>query len=1012
LPGRIDTGQPSYASVNGVEQALVCAAAAHGEHEKRTGTGGQELAGLVRPEHGGRTVGRGTADVSGWTGLPVRWSRSYGDEMAPSRTPAFRGRARERQVLDRLLDEARAGRSAPLVIRGEAGIGKTELLRYCARQASGCRLVQISGVESEMQLPLAALHQLCGPLLGGLGTLPQPQERALRVAFGLVAGAAPDRFMVGLAVLGLLAEASGKRPLVCLVDDAQWLDEASSQVMGFIARRLLAEAVVLLFAVREPPGERVFPDLPALSVPGLPEEDARALLTAAVPGHLDAQVRDRIVAETRGNPLGLLEMARSVSEAELAGGFAEPLPVRPSGSIQIQLQDHYLHRVRALPVPARRLMLLAAADPTGDATLLWRASQHLGIGPAAAPAAAQLLTVGSQVQFRHPLVRSAAYTAGSADDRRDAHIALAAATDARTDPERRVWHLAAAAGGPDEALAAELEQAARNTQARAGVAAAAALLYRSAALTADPARRADRALAAAHAYLHAGAFDPALGLLAEAEAAAVDDLQRARVEYLRGQIQTASNSAREAPVLLLRTAERLTHLDAGLARETYLDAWGAALYAGALADRGGGLLDVSRAARSAPPPPDAVRPADLLLDAMATAITDGRAAAAPRLREAVCAFTDDKVSADDWLHWGQLANGASTLLWDVDSWANLGSRQIERAREAGALVPLAFALDGRAMVATFCGDFDTAAALIAEENAIKDAIGMRLVSYSGLQLAGYQGRLAEASLLLTAVVTGSTARGEGLAVQMANWATAILNNGLGRYADAFAAAKRADVERYGQVMTAWVLRELIEAAARSQNINAAIEAVQRLSAITAIETTDWAAGLDARSRALVRDGSDAEACYTEAIELFRRTPLRPDLARTHLLYGEWLRRTHRRLDARHHLRTAYELFTTIGADAFAERARRELAATGEKTHKRDVDHRNDLTPQEEHIARLARDGRTNPEIGAELFLSARTVEWHLRKVFTKLGITSRRGLDIALPVGHQHQHQTVYRMGE
>jgi DNA-binding CsgD family transcriptional regulator len=389
---------------------------------------------------------------------------------------------------------------------------------------------------------------------------------------------------------------------------------------------------------------------------------------------------------------------------------------------------------------------------------------------------------------------------------------------------------------------------------------------------------------------------------------------------------------------------------------------------------------------------------------MATAITDGRGVAAPRLRQVVRAFTDDRVSADDWLQWGQLANGASTLLWDLDSWIELSNRQVARAREAGALVALALALEGRAMVATFCGDFDTAAALIAEENAIKDAIGMRLVSYSGLHLAGYQGRLTEASLLLTAVVTSSTARGEGLAVQMANWATAILNNGLGRYAEAFAAAKRADVERYGQVMTAWVLRELIEAAVRSQNVGAATEAVQRLSPITGVEATDWAAGLDARSRALVRDGSDAEACYIEAIEQFRRTKLRPDLARTHLLYGEWLRRTRRRLDARHQLRTAYNLFVTIGADAFAERARRELAATGEKTRKRDIDHRSDLTPQEEHIARLARDGRTNPEIGAELFLSARTVEWHLRKVFTKLGIASRRELETALPTRLQHQH--------
>ena len=458
-----------------------------------------------------------------------------------------------------------------LVIRGEAGIGKTALMRYCARQASGCRLVQVDGVEFEMELPLAALHQLCGPMLSGLAALPEPQQRALRAAFGLAAEPAPDRFVLGLAVLSLLAENAAERPLVCLIDDAQWLDEASSQVLGFVGRRLLAESVLLLFAVREAADERMFPGLPALTVEGLADEDARALLTAAIPGHLDERVRDRIVAETGGNPLGLLELAAGMSEAELAGGFAGP----PAASLPGRLQDHYLQRVRALPEPTQRLMLLAAADPTGDATLLWRAAPTLGLGrdAAAAADADQLLQIGSHVRFRHPLVRSAAYTAGSPEDRRAAHLTLAEATDAQADPERRVWHLAAAATRPDEEVAAALEQAAVKTQARAGLAAAAAFLQRSLALTAEPARRTERALAAALANLHAGAFDTALGLLAQAEADAVDDLQRARVEQLRGQVEWASVAGREAPVLLLRAARRLESLDVGLARETYLYAW-------------------------------------------------------------------------------------------------------------------------------------------------------------------------------------------------------------------------------------------------------------------------------------------------------------------------------------------------------------------------------------------------------------------------------------------------------
>src|SRR4051794_26215202 len=372
--------------------------------------------------------------------------------MAVTGAPAFRGRSRERQALDGMLDAARAGQSAALVLRGEAGIGKTTLLRYCARQASGCRLVQVAGVESEMELPFAALHQLCAPMLRGLATLPEPQGKALQVAFGLAAGSAPDRFLVGLAVLSLLAEVAAERPLVCLVDDAQWLDEASAEVLGFVGRRLLAESVVLLLAVREEPDETMFAGLPALTVEGLTDEDARALLGAAVPGHLDDRIADRLVAETRGNPLALLELAQRMSEAELAGGFTVP----PTTTVPSRLQDHYVRRVRALPGPTQRLMLLAAADSTGDATLLWRAAKTFGVGRDAAGAAdaEQLLEIRSRVWFRHPLVRSAAYAAGSPQERRGAHLALAAATDAQIDPERRVWHLAAAAAEPDEDVAA------------------------------------------------------------------------------------------------------------------------------------------------------------------------------------------------------------------------------------------------------------------------------------------------------------------------------------------------------------------------------------------------------------------------------------------------------------------------------------------------------------------------------------------------------------------------------
>jgi DNA-binding CsgD family transcriptional regulator len=919
--------------------------------------------------------------------------------MAARRTPAFRGRAGERQAVDALLDQVRGGESAVLVIHGEAGIGKTALMRYCARQASGCQLAQVHGVESEMELPLAALHQLCTPMLSSLDALPKPQQRALRVAFGLAAEPAPDRFALGLAVLSLLAENAAARPLVCLVDDAQWLDESSSQVLGFVGRRLLAEPVGLLFAVREAAGERLFPGLPTLTIEGLTDEDAGALLTAAVPGHLDKRVCDRLIAETGGNPLELLELARGMTEAELAGGFGGPRQARLPG----RLPDHYLRQVRMLPEPAQQLMLLAAADPTGDATLLWRAAQTLGLGPDAAAAAdaEQLLNIGSQVQFRHPLVRSAAYVAGSPEDRRAAHLTLAAATDAQADPERRVWHLAAAATGPDEEVAAALEHAAAKIQARAGLAASAAFLQRSVTLTAEPGRHTERALAAAHAQLNAGAFDLALGLLAQAQAHAVDDLQRARVEMLRGRVEWASVTGRDAPVLLLRAAKRLESLDAGLARETYLYAWLASAVAGPFAGPGGLLLEVSRAAQAASRPAQAPRPGDLLLDGLTTMIVQGRAAAEPAMRRAVATFLGGQVSGEDRLRWGILAQVACMGVWDFDSWLALSARDVEFARASGALAPLFVALQARGMVATLCGDFEAATSLAAEIDVVNEVTGIRLAATCDLLLAGYRGRPAEAAPLFAAATEDAIARGEGFAVQNANWSEAVLSNGLGRYAKALAVAESATEETSLPYIAQWILPELIEAAARTGRADLARPALGRLSAMT-IEGSDWAKGLEARSRALVSEGQEAEQGYAEAIERLGRTPLRPELARAHLLFGEWLRRENRRIDARHQLHAAYHLFTAIGAEAFTERARTELLATGEKVREREVDLDHQLTPQEEHIVRLARDGRSNLEIAAELFLSTRTVEWHLRKVYAKLGITSRRDLHQALPPRGQH----------
>ena len=381
------------------------------------------------------------------------------------RGSGLRGRRRERDALDRLLTDVRAGQSRVLVVRGEAGIGKTALVDHLAARAAGCRVARAAGVESEMELAYAGVHQLCAPLVDRLPRLPGPQREALATALGLSGGAAPDRFLVGLAVLGLLSDAAAERPLVCLVDDAQWLDRASAQALAFVARRLLAESVALVFAVREPIDGQDLAGLPPLAVGGLDDADARALLDSAMPGRLDERVRERVVAEARGNPLALLELPRGLTVAEMAGGFALP----DAGPMASRIEQSFVRQLHSLPDETRRLLLTAAAEPVGDVPLLWRAAERLGIGPdAAAPAAAAgLIELGPRVRFRHPLVRSAAYRSAEPPDRRAVHRALADATDADTDPDRRAWHRAHAATGPDEAVACELEHSSDRARGRA-----------------------------------------------------------------------------------------------------------------------------------------------------------------------------------------------------------------------------------------------------------------------------------------------------------------------------------------------------------------------------------------------------------------------------------------------------------------------------------------------------------------------------------------------------------------
>jgi DNA-binding CsgD family transcriptional regulator len=876
------------------------------------------------------------------------------------------------------------------VVRGEPGVGKTVLLDYLARGAAGCLVARAAGVQSEMELAFAGLHQLCAPMLDRAESLPAPQREALRTVFGLSTGPAPDRFLVGLAVLGLLSETARERPLVCVVDDQQWLDHASAQALGFAARRLAADPVGLVFAARVP-GEDVA-GLPELVVEGLAASDARSLLESVLTGRagpLDARVRDRIIADTHGNPLALLELTRGLTPAQLTGGFGVSSAVPLDGRIE----ENFARQLETLPAQTQRLLQLAAADPSGDPVLVWRAAGRLAIGAGAAGPAmeAGLAEFGARVRFRHPLVRSAAYRSASVQTRQVLHSALAEATDPAVDPDRRAWHRAQAVPGPDEDVAAELELCAGRAQRRGGLAAAAAFLERSAGLTLDPAHRAQRALAAAQAKYQAGASDAALGLLVMAQGGPLDELQRARGGLLRAQVAFASSHGRDAPPLMLSAARRLEALDIGLARQTYLEAFTAALFVGRLSPAVG---DVARAARMAPAPPGPVRAPDLLLDGLALLVTEGYATGTPALRRALLAVRGQDISAAEGLSWLWLAGRAAMAVWDDETWHILASRHVKLAREAGALSELPLAIRSRILLHAHAGELEQGTALIAEAQAVAGATGSRLAPYGATGIAAWRGHEAEATELIQANMDGVTSRGEGRGVT-SQYSAALLYNGLGRYDQALAAAEL--VCQYDDIgVLGWSLSELVEAAVRSGQPARAAGAFERLSETTRASGTDWGLGIEARSRALLSEGETAENRYREAIERLGRTLMRPAAARAHLLYGEWLRRQNRRRDARAELRTAHGQFTAMGIEAFAERARRELLAAGDTVRKPTAGTASELTAQEAHIARLAVDGGTNAEIGAQLFLSTRTVEWHLSKIYTKLGVGSRRELPRAM----------------
>ncbi len=910
------------------------------------------------------------------------------DEHPPGRPL---GRSRERDELGRLLTRIRSGRSGVLVVRGEAGIGKTALLEQLIEDATGCTVARATGVQADMELPFAGLQQLFGSTLGSLECLPDPQREAVEVAFGLRTGPAPDRFEVGLAMLGLLAEAAEQEPVVCIVDDAQWLDQASARTLAFVARRLMAESVALVFAVRDTADDQMFAGLPELVVCGLNNEDARGLLGLVITGRVDERVIERIVAETRGNPLALLELPRGLSAAELAGGFG----VSSTQPLSARLERSFIGRVRSMPDPTQRLLLLAAAEPVGDPALLIRAAEVIGLGvDAASPAeAVGLIELAEQVRFPHPLVRSAIYRAAPLADRQTVHRALGDATDAQTDPDRRTWHRAQSALGADDDLAAELERSAERAQARGGLAAAAAFLERSAALTPDQTGRARRALAAAQAKYLAGSPEAALTLLESAASAPLSPLDVAMAQRLRGRIALHGGRSGEAAPLLFDAAERLDSVDPGLARETHLEALHAAAVAGRL---GMGMRAAATVARTAPPAAVPQHASDVLLDGLAVRFTDGVPAGAPILKRALVALRDGNVDYEEGMRWPWLACRVAADVFDDETWHLLASRYVMIARRAGALGVMPIALMHLSLMRVFEGKLDTAAALVEEIDSIIDATGSRRISIPKLMLAACRGDEGQASALIGEAERDAITRGEGFVLTFAEHAHALLHNALGHYETALDNAQRASAQDELNASD-WSLPELVEAAVRSGKPELAADALERLRKRTQVAGTEWALGIEARSSALVSDGQLAEALYEEAIDRLGRCRVALDLARARLLYGEWLRRRARRVDAREQLRSARASFAEMGAEAFAQRAERELLATGETARKRTVETRDDLTPHEARIARMARDGASNQDIATQLFVSRKTVEYHLHKVFLKLGISARQQLEQALP---------------
>ena len=905
------------------------------------------------------------------------------------------GRQGERDAIDERLAAVRDGLSGVLMMTGEPGIGKTRLLEYAAAAAADLTVIWLTGVESETQLGFGALHRLLRPFLDRVPGLPAPQRDALCAAFGLSGSEPPDRYLIGLATLTMLSGVAADQPLLCLVDDVHWLDRESAEALAFTAGRLHADSLAFIFSARpEAAGKAAFAALPVHRLGGMEPLDARALIALGVEGFLDPIVADRLIAGTGGNPLALIELTVQLSPEQLAG--VAPLPDRLP--VSRTMDAHFRSAIGALPADTRTLLLLMAAAPADDSPLIWRAAGSLGLSARAADAAVErgIVTRGPRPAFRHPLIRSAVYADADPGQRRQVHAALAAACDCVGDAERSAWHRAEAAAGTDDRVAAELEAAAELARARGGYSGQALFLSRAAELTSVPERRAERLLAAADAHLISG--DPAAAetLLDMAAAHLNDPVPRARALRTRAVVEMFHVRVANVPAMLMDAVAELGDQDRGMTWELLFEAMHAALMA---QDRASGttLSDVAKATAAAWHDPDAPDwSADLIMEGLARRVAEGHEKAAPVLRRALARLRGAVELKESGIPLAVLVSLATDELWDIESRRELADRLGAADRGQGALYALGMTLLVAAQAEIVAGRFAEADACYAQADDFFAATGFPADGVvNRAYLLAWSGREDELRVALAGIENLADSFGHGLMLEMGLHALAILDLGAGRYQSALDHALsifRHDPPGVGNL----VLPLIVEAGVRVGQHEAASAALARMAERAHAAGTPWGLGLLARCQALMSADENAEARYRDSVELLSQVPVALDLAHTRLLFGEWLRRRKRRREARWHLRAAHQLFGSCGAAAFAERARAELLATGEQVRKRTVPAPSDLTPQERQVAILAAGGSTNAEIASRLFVTVSTVEFHLNKVFRKLGISSRRQIESRL----------------